>query len=57
MPAQKDYRWKIYHIKTTPAKFMGTVTAPDEETALRRAISELEIEHNLRSRLIAMRQG
>ena len=57
MPAKKDYRWKIYHIKTTPAKFMGTVTAPDEEAALRRAISELEIEPQLRSRLIAMRQG
>ena len=53
----KDYRWQIYHIKSTPAKFIGTVTAPDEETALRNAVVELDIEHNLRSRLVAMRQG
>jgi hypothetical protein len=57
MPLKKDYRWKIYHIKNTPAKFIGTVTAPDEETALRKAVAELEIEHNLRNRLVAMRQG
>jgi hypothetical protein len=57
MPPKKDYRWKIYHIKNTPAKFIGTVTAPDEETALRKAVAELEIEHNLRNRLVAMRQG
>jgi hypothetical protein len=57
MPPKKDYRWKIYHIKNTPAKFIGTVTAPDEETALRKAVVELEIEHNLRNRLVAMRQG
>jgi hypothetical protein len=57
MPSKKDYRWKIYHIKNTPAKFIGTVTAPDEETALRKAVAELEIEHNLRNRLVAMRQG
>jgi len=40
MPAKKECRWQIYHIKSTPAKFAGTVTAPDEETALRKAISE-----------------
>jgi hypothetical protein len=36
MPAKKDYRWQIYHIKSTPAKFIGTVTASDEEAALKR---------------------
>jgi hypothetical protein len=24
---KKDYRWQIYHIKGTPAKFIGTDTA------------------------------
>jgi hypothetical protein len=57
MPAKKNYRWQIYHIKETPAKFIGTVTAPDEESALKLAVSELEIEHHLRNRLVAMRQG
>jgi hypothetical protein len=44
MPPKKDYRWQIYHIKGTPAKFIGTVTAPDEETALKKAVAELDIE-------------
>ena len=53
----KDYRWQIYHIKGTPAKFIGTVTAPDEETALKKAISELDIDPKIRNRIVAMRQG
>jgi hypothetical protein len=57
MSAKKDYRWQIYHIKGTPAKFIGTVSAPDEVTALRKAVTELEIEHSLRNRLVALRQG
>jgi hypothetical protein len=40
MLPKKDYRWKVYHIKNTPAKFIGTVTAPGEETALRKAVAE-----------------
>jgi hypothetical protein len=27
----KEYRWRIYHIKGTPAQFLGTVSAPDEQ--------------------------
>jgi 1,2-phenylacetyl-CoA epoxidase PaaB subunit len=53
----KDYRWRIYQIKEAPAKLIGSVTAPDEESALRKAIVELKIEHNLRRRLVALRQG
>jgi len=44
MSAKKDYRWQIYNIKSTPTEFIGTVTAPDEETALNKAIAELEID-------------
>ena len=57
MSAKKDYRWAIYHIKGTPAKFIGTVTAPDEQTALKTAVVELEIEPKIRNRIVAMRQG
>jgi hypothetical protein len=39
MSAKKDYRLQIYHVKGTPAKFIGTVTAPGEETALKQAVS------------------
>ena len=38
MSAMKDHRYQIYHIKSTPAKFIGTVTAPDGETALTKAV-------------------
>ena len=58
MPTKKDYRWQTYHIKDTPAKFIGTVTAPDEQTALKKAIVELEIKDaQIQKRLVAMRQG
>jgi hypothetical protein len=55
----KDYRWQIYRIKDTPpAKFIGTVTAPDEQTALEKAIDDLEIKYpQIRKELVAMRQG
>jgi hypothetical protein len=53
----KDYRWQIYHIKDTPAKFIGTVTAPDEETALKKAVIELKINPKVQRRLTALRQG
>jgi hypothetical protein len=54
---KKDYRWQIYHIKETPAKFIGTVTALDEERALKKAVSELEIDPKVRNRIVALRQG
>ena len=54
---KKDYRWQIYHIKETPAKFIGTVTALDEETPLKKAVSELEIDPKIRNRIVALRQG
>jgi hypothetical protein len=55
--SKKEYRWQIYHIKSTPAKFIGTVTAPDEGSALTKAVSELEIDPKIRNRIVAMRQG
>jgi hypothetical protein len=57
MSAKKDYRLAIYHIKGTPAKFIGSVSAPDEETALKKAVVELEIDPKIRNRIVAMRQG
>jgi hypothetical protein len=60
MPLKKGYRWKIYCVQTElgiPTTFLGTVTAPDEETALRRALVELKIDTKTQRRLVAMRQG
>jgi hypothetical protein len=55
---KKEYRWRIYHIKETPAKFLGTVSATDEAAAIKRAIVELEIKDpQMQKRLVALRQG
>ncbi len=57
MPS-KEYRWRIYHIKGTPAQFLGTVSATNEQEAIKKAISELEIrDRQTQKRLAALRQG
>jgi hypothetical protein len=57
MSAKNDYRWKIYHRKHTAAKFIGTVSAPDEDSALKTAIVELQLEPKIWKRMAALRQG
>ena len=54
-PAGKRYTWNIYHIKGTPAALLGRVEAPDEETAIRKAIDEFGINPALQKRLLAQR--
>ena len=31
--------WSVYHLKSTPAKLVGIVDAPDAETAIARALA------------------
>jgi hypothetical protein len=50
--AKKEYSWNIYRLRGTPAKFIGTVEAPDETTA----IKEFKItDPAMQKRLIAQR--
>ena len=56
-PASKPHRWDIYHIKGTPAALLGHVEAPDEESAIKRAIEEFKISPALQKRLLAQRRG
>ena len=55
-PAGKQYMWSIYHIKGTPAALLGRVEAPDEETAIKKAIDEFQIGPALQNRLLAQRR-
>jgi hypothetical protein len=55
-PEGKQCTWNIYHIKGTPAVLLGHVEAPDEETAIERAIEEFKVSPELQKRLLAQRR-
>jgi 1,2-phenylacetyl-CoA epoxidase PaaB subunit len=53
---QQTHAWAVYHIRGTPAQFIGIVDAPDEESAIKQAIEEFAVPETLRNRLIASRR-
>jgi len=50
-----EYRWLIAFIKATPARYLGSVYAPDEAAAIEAAAREFKIGDALRNRLVALR--
>ncbi len=50
--------WYIYRLRHTPATFVGSVEAPDAETAIKKAIEEFNItDPQQQARLIAQRRS
>jgi hypothetical protein len=42
-PKKKEYRWRIVRLRATPAAYVGTVMAPDAESALRKRLPSTKL--------------
>lgn len=55
-PRERVFRWRATLIKATPARYLGYVDAPDEETARKEAAKEFNVSEALRDRIAVQRE-
>jgi hypothetical protein len=54
---QPNHSWIVYRVRGTPAQLIAIVyDAPDEQSAINKAIAEFGVPENQRDRLIARRR-
>jgi hypothetical protein len=54
---KQSHSWAVYHLRGTPAQFIGIVyDAPDEQSAIEKAIEDFKVPLNQRGRLIVQRR-
>ncbi len=55
MPKKKSVPWRVFRLKASPATFIGTVYAPDEETARKVAIEQFRISPQYQKYLLILK--
>jgi hypothetical protein len=50
----KQHSWQFYHLRGTPAQYLGMVEAHDADAAILKATEELKVPAQQRKRLIAI---
>ena len=52
----REYEWEIIRIKGSPAVRLGRVSAPDAESAIKKAIEEFDIRNPEQQKRLAARR-
>jgi len=50
------HSWSVWHLRSTPARLVGIVEAPDADSAIQQAIELYSVPINERWRLMARRR-
>jgi hypothetical protein len=51
----QQHTWQIYHLRGTPAQYLGMVEPPDADAAIKQAVVDLKVPSQQQKRLLAVR--